>query len=981
MADLTALKAIKDVIGIATNLQELFGPDRLSEISSRLNELIQKTDQLLKDVDGIRQTQVNSFLTPIQADMRNAIDNLVLGNDDLALEQSARALSQIMLFIANDQQNAIEKSALIPTLMGAINVRRTVIDEAGRGEFARFATEDGQSNPYGELLADAARVLLDAREVYKQEFIELIEVGVRSKNFPENINSFINRDEEVATIELFFRIASEPDQSYTLNWSANAPDFAAPQSGFIDDVNSRGWGVPGPISFFVLYEPYGNNIDPVEDWTIDGYRIRYGFGFGIAEDVLVPDTGSLLDVSIPELKAAIASGDLKPVYEYINESFGENLLLDQLDLGIQPVIDRLYELNGGPEIDALATDTLVGLTGGAFITPPDGDTSADDILFSNDDPTYFFGDVLKGGRGNDVLTGGRGPDSLQGEEDNDILFGEGGNDQLFGGPGDDLLFGGTGNNRINGGSGIDRVQYSNLGIGVTVDLDKRDEQFTGNSRDTITGVENLTGGRFDDTLYGDDQDNVIDGRNGNDTIRGRDGDDTIIGGGGDDELFGGNGIDTAQYNTSTRVVVDLPIDYAFVENEGTDTLIGFENITTGAGDDFVRGDEQNNVIRAGDGDDILDGKEGDDTLFGGAGEDEIRAGTGINTVWGGEGQDSVVFTGNFDDYLLSFAGTAIRVRDADEQTDVNEVENFVFAGQNTSLFEIRALLGPADQGNVVGGEGPPYDGTDERDVFGGRDEGDTYDMMDGNDEVSAQGGDDIIDGGGGDDNLNGEDGDDTIDGGLGDDSLYGGAGMDTLRGGDGQDELFGEDGGDTLDGDLGDDSLLGGAGMDTLRGGAGQDALSGDEGDDMLDGGAGDDDLNGGSGKDTMNGAAGKDKLLGGASKDKLYGGSGKDVLKGGGGNDKLYGEKGNDKLSGGKGADDFVFKGKFGKDVITDFNALSGKEDIDLSGVKQIESFSDLTNNHMSEMGDDVFIRAGLNSIRLKNVDIADLGVDDFIF
>ena len=105
--------------------------------------------------------------------------------------------------------------------------------------------------------------------------------------------------------------------------------------------------------------------------------------------------------------------------------------------------------------------------------------------------------------------------------------------------------------------------------------------------------------------------------------------------------------------------------------------------------------------------------------------------------------------------------------------------------------------------------------------------------------------------------------------------------------------------------------------------------------------------------------------------------------MKGKKGKDVLNGAKGNDVLTGGKGADQFVFNNKWGNDVIRDFDANNNKDDIDLSGVTAIKSFRDLKNNHMTqeEGSTDVIITVGGNTITIENVDIADLGKNDFIF
>jgi len=168
---------------------------------------------------------------------------------------------------------------------------------------------------------------------------------------------------------------------------------------------------------------------------------------------------------------------------------------------------------------------------------------------------------------------------------------------------------------------------------------------------------------------------------------------------------------------------------------------------------------------------------------------------------------------------------------------------------------------------------------------------------------------------------------------------------------------------------------------DLAKGLGGNDTLNGKLGNDTLYGGAGKDRLNGDAGNDFLYGEAGKDRISGGSGTDRLLGGSGNDLILGKSGNDVLEGGRDNDTLNGGSGADDFVFANKFGNDVITDFNAQNGNEDIDLSAVTAIKNFKDLKQNHMQESGDDVVISVGKNTITLENVDISDLGKNDFIF
>lgn len=120
-----------------------------------------------------------------------------------------------------------------------------------------------------------------------------------------------------------------------------------------------------------------------------------------------------------------------------------------------------------------------------------------------------------------------------------------------------------------------------------------------------------------------------------------------------------------------------------------------------------------------------------------------------------------------------------------------------------------------------------------------------------------------------------------------------------------------------------------------------------------------------------LEGGGGNDLLLGADSDDGLDGGTGNDWLFGGDGNDNLTGGKGNDILTGGDGNDVFVFGGKSGKDVITDFNV--DEDVLQIAKSKNIKNVADVI-KHAQQHGNDLVITLGKGqTITLKNVDKAD--------
>ncbi len=192
-------------------------------------------------------------------------------------------------------------------------------------------------------------------------------------------------------------------------------------------------------------------------------------------------------------------------------------------------------------------------------------SNADDTLYGEDG-----NDQLNGGGGLDALHGGAGNDLLEAEEGSRGLFayGDDGDDTLRGGPSDDNLIGGTGDDLldggagknflsggsgddwilvgadpeiIDGGSGTDTVVFIGSKEGVKVDLGVALKPIPGlggyAQGDLISGVENVIGSGFSDTLIGDAGDNRLDGTRGDDVLEGRGGTDTMIGGGGDDRFL------------------------------------------------------------------------------------------------------------------------------------------------------------------------------------------------------------------------------------------------------------------------------------------------------------------------------------------------------------------------------------------------------------------------------------------------------------
>ncbi|WEX75374.1 calcium-binding protein [Sinorhizobium numidicum] len=303
------------------------------------------------------------------------------------------------------------------------------------------------------------------------------------------------------------------------------------------------------------------------------------------------------------------------------------------------------------KINGLNEDTIrnfENISGGSAGDTLTGDSLAN-TLRGNDG-----GDTLKGGLGKDVLDGGNGIDTADYLEKTDaisvtlngtanasvlvagaaedtirgvenILAGSAA-DTLVGDGANNLFRGALGADFIDGGAGVDTADYREKTVAVSVTLNGGSDSFVfvnGTAEDTIRNIENVFGGKGNDTLTGDGLANRLDGN---------DNKDLLTGSGGADTLDGGAGVDTANYRDKS-VSISITLNgatYSTVTVGGVaeDTIRNIENVWGGTGGDRLTGDANAN---------LLSGGGGSDALFGGAGADTFQfdfalGATNIDTV-------------------------------------------------------------------------------------------------------------------------------------------------------------------------------------------------------------------------------------------------------------------------------------------------------------------------------------------------------------
>ncbi len=121
------------------------------------------------------------------------------------------------------------------------------------------------------------------------------------------------------------------------------------------------------------------------------------------------------------------------------------------------------------------------------------------------------------------------------------------------------------------------------------------------------------------------------------------------------------------------------------------------------------------------------------------------------------------------------------------------------------------------------------------------------------------------------------------------------------------------------------------------------------------------------------------ENVVGSDDADVIFGSDQANSLNGGDGDDVIRGEGGRDILTGGLGADIFEFSTLDGHDVVTDFQI--GVDDIRLTGFGPDFDVASAVASARQDGADAVLSFGSDTSVRLQNIDVAQLNEHDFIF
>lgn len=610
---------------------------------------------------------------------------------------------------------------------------------------------------------------------------------------------------------------------------------------FADDGSASMYGDGGNDVFKFIGDVLGNifvdgGSSEGETNTIDFSGLAFSISVTMTGDNTGQASGSEgFEVTFSNIQVLIGTPDSDRI-DAAADTDGQTILAgdgDDTVLGGQGA-DSIEGADGNDVLTGAGGDDTVGGGGGSdeLVETTGNDMRVD---LSTNSATGNGVDVLS-----DIenVTTGTGDDTLVGDSDANILRGGEGSDSLSGGAGDDILEGADGNDTLNGGAGADVIDggsgtfdedvfEDDSGSDLVVDLSSGSA--SGNGADSLSDIEDVVTGSGNDTLVGDGGDNRLTSGAGDDVLDGGDGQDT---------LDGGADTDTFQDTSGNDLSVNL--DSGLAVGNGSDVIENIENVTTGAGNDNITGDDNKNLIDSGAGNNFVQAGAGDDTVIGGADGDFIFGGDGADSLVGLSGVDSID------------GGAGNDTLDGGAEFDI--------------------LDGGSGDDRILGGDGG--------DDLDGDDGNDTLDGGGDDDFVFGGDGNDVLNGGSGDDDLYGDDRNDILDGGADDDFVSGGLGDDIiLETGSGNDTLvggrtfgFGDDGSDTIT----DDETVGGGGDDLIIGGNINDGEAvGDDAGDVITSRGGDDRIIGGNvnedggfgddvGDDVITAEGGSDVVIGG---------------------------------------------------------------------------------------------------------------------
>ena len=369
--------------------------------------------------------------------------------------------------------------------------------------------------------------------------------------------------------------------------------------------------------------------------------------------------------------------------------------------------DRMQGGTGNDTVDATEADTLnlSHMTRGDSIESIEGSEDGTRIEGTSGRNHFDFTNTnlenvteIDAGAGNDHVRGSQSDDVIIGGTGNDYLQGNGGDDTFVYSEGDgtDRFRGGTGDDTVDAtdadtlkmshmtrGDSIESIEGSEDGTRIEGTSGRNHFDFTNTNLENVTEID---AGAGNDHVRGSQSDDVIIGGTGNDYLQGNGGDDTFVysEGDGTDRFRGGTGDDTVDATDADTLKMSH-----MTRGDSIETIEGSEDGTRIEGTsgrnhfDFTNTNLENvTEIDAGAGNDFIRGSQGDDVIIAGEGNDRI---------YGNGGDDTVVFEGNWSDYEVTelrngmFAVEDLRDGSPEGRDIISNIETLQFADGQVTL--------------------------------------------------------------------------------------------------------------------------------------------------------------------------------------------------------------------------------------------------------------------------------------------------------
>lgn len=521
------------------------------------------------------------------------------------------------------------------------------------------------------------------------------------------------------------------------------------------------------------------NITDANDNELNGLGGTDTITYGGTSDITVEITQDILaDTPIIINGANIGTDTLKNI-EVISTGSGDDTFVIDADVGTGADFvlnattgEDVFEFGANAEgiLTIVDTDTNnfldftnYGNTGGVNLDLRDTSTSQD----VSGDGSFLL--TVSGTFTN--ITGSQYGDNISGTDLADNIYGGDGNDSIYGNIGDDIIEGGLGDDYIDGGLGTESLDYSDRSLNATVILLDDNElgsiDVDGSEMDTLVNIENITTDAGDDTFFISDSDNntIEAGTETTDDIVNVSGGEGIITitRSGSNVTASGTGIGLDNYNDVEQVNVsgtDATDDTFIVDDDNTNILDG----GTG-GTDEIDYSSSSSAIE-------LTFSTGADTATATFSATHIDTLIGFEIISTGSGDDTFTFNDTVTNLTINSNGGAdyFDFDDASGTLTLSDSSGsnvLDFTGYtNTGGVDLDlSATGAQDDGQLT----LTLDGTFTN-ITGSQFA----------DNISGTTGNDTIAGGNGADTIFGNDGNDIIDGGLGDDVIDGGDGTESL---------------------------------------------------------------------------------------------------------------------------------------------------------------------------------------------------------